>query len=757
MIIESTPELVKKVYEQSMSRLGVVRERLRRPLTLSEKILFGHLASPGDAELEPGHSYVYLRPDRVALQDATAQMAILQFMLADRNNAALPVTIHCDHLVRAETGAETDTARAREENGEVYDFLSSSAARYGFGFWQPGSGIIHQVVLEQYAFPGLLMLGTDSHTPNAGGLGALACGVGGADAVDAMVGSPWEVLMPATVGVRLTGAQRGWTTPKDVILKLLGILTVKGGTNRIIEYFGPGTHNLSCTGKGTICNMGAELGATTSVFPFDERMVTFLKATGRESLATLAEQYRDLLVADPETEAAPGTYYDQVVEIDLGTLEPHVVGPHRPDRAVPVSGMREHLRTGEWPAELTNALIGSCTNASYEDLARVAAMADEAVARGVKPVVPLYITPGSAQIRATIERDGILDRLKAIGAVVLANACGPCIGQWTRHDMPPGRRNSIVSSYNRNFPRRNDGNAETCSFLTSPETTLAYALHGRLDLDPYDTPLKAADGSVFRLTPPGPAPEVPAGGYKRDDRGYQAPPPAGGGAVKIAPDSKRLQALVPFDAWDGGDLEGLVVLVKARGACTTDHISPAGKWLRFRGHLENISDNAFSGAVNAFTGESGLATNALTGEEHLPVSRIAGQYKADGQGWVAVGDENYGEGSSREHAAMSPRFLGCRAVIARSFARIHESNLKKQGVLPMTFADPSDYDKVQAADRVDITDLANLAPGRNVIARLRHGDGGIDEVVLKHSLNPEQIVWFRDGSAMNTLRRQQGS
>ncbi|MBI1363290.1 MAG: aconitate hydratase [Proteobacteria bacterium] len=749
MTIESTPQFVENVYKKMTERLAVVRNRLNRPLTLAEKIIYGHLNDPKTADLTPGTSYLELRPDRVAFQDATAQMAILQFMLANKDYPAVPVTVHCDHLIRAHTGANDDLKVANTENKEVYDFLASSSQKYGFGFWKPGSGIIHQVVLEQYAFPGLMMLGTDSHTPNAGGLGAFASGVGGADAVDVMVDLPWEVLHPHIVGVKLTGEMKGWTAPKDVILKLLDILTVEGGTNRVIEYFGPGCASISCTGKATICNMGAELGATTSLFPHDERMDTYLKSTGRAELVKLAGKYADLLVADKGSEK----HYQTVIEIDLSTLEPHVVGPHSPDLAAPVSKMGAHLKKGGWPTNLTSALIGSCTNSSYEDMGRIAEMADQAIAAGAKIKIPLLVTPGSEQVRATIARDGIMQKLEKLGAVVLANACGPCIGQWKRDDIKAGESNSIISSYNRNFPKRNDGNAATCSFIGSPETVLAYAFHGRIDIDPFTTPIDLGNGKTFTLKAPGKVAEVPAKGYVPDEEGF-LPPSANGGKVNVsvASSSDRLQLLTPFDAWSGKDYTGLPVLMKAKGKCTTDHISPAGPWLKYRGHLQNISNNMFSGAVNAFTGEPGRGKDLLSGDVK-PYNEVAIHYKGEGLGWVAVGDSNYGEGSSREHAAMSPRFLGARAVITRSFARIHETNLKKQGILPLTFTNPADYDLIEEEDHIDIKGLTQLTPGKPVTAVVHHKDGSEVEIKLKHTLNAEQIQWFKDGSALNTLRK----
>jgi len=751
--IESTPEFVTQVYTRMSERLAVIRGRLNRPLTLAEKVLLGHLHDPAGAELKPGESYLQLRPDRVAMQDATAQMALLQFISAGIPQTAVPTTVHCDHLIQARTGAGPDLKNAEQENREVYEFLASASRKYGIGFWKPGAGIIHQVVLENYAFPGGMMIGTDSHTPNAGGLGMFASGVGGADAVDVMAGIPWEVKYPKLVGVRLKGKMSGWTAPKDVILYLLGVLTVKGGTNRIVEYFGPGVGSISCTGKATITNMGAELGATTSIFPWDERMEIYLKGTERAQLASLAAAHVDLLRADPEVEKDPSRFYDQVVEIDLDKLEPHIVGPHTPDLARPVSKMAAEAKEKGYPERLSSALIGSCTNSSYEDIERAAEVARQAAARGVKMPTPLLVTPGSEQIRATIERDGQLRDLEKVGATVLANACGPCIGQWKRDDMPSGQKNAILTSFNRNFPRRNDGNPDTLAFIASPEIVMACALTGRLGFNPLQDEVTAADGKRFRLDPPKPAPEVPAKGFLRDAGGY-VPPSHDAGEVKVDPASPRLQLLSPFAAWSGGDYLDMPVLLKAVGKCTTDHISPAGPWLRFRGHLDKISDNMFTGANNAFGEKPGTGFNQVSGEKNQPIPAIARAYKDAGLRWVAVGDENYGEGSSREHAAMSPRFLGAAAVITRSFARIHESNLKKQGILPLTFADPADFEKVRAGDRISLLGLKNLAPGHEVTARLRHDDGSEDEFRLRHTLNPEQIAWFKAGSALNLLREK---
>ncbi len=757
MRIETTPEMVQDVYAQMRSRLEIVRGRLGRPLTLGEKVLLGHLDDPAGQPLARGEATLALRPDRVAMQDATAQMAILQFMSARIPRTAVPTTIHCDHLIRAHAGAAADQQVAEDENREVYDFLRTAAGRYGMGFWKPGSGIIHQVVLENYAFPGGLIIGTDSHTPNAGGLGMVACGVGGADAVDVMVGMPWEVKHPKMIGVKLTGELNGWTSPKDVILKVCEILTTKGGTNAIVEYFGPGTRAISCTGKATVTNMGAEHGATTSLFPYDERMGAYLRATGRAALADLAEASRDLLVADPEVERDPAKFYDRVVEIDLTTLEPHVVGPHTPDLARPVSRLGEDVRREGWPVELRFALIGSCTNSSYEDIGRAADVARQALAKGLRMRAPLMVTPGSDLIYETIRRDGQLADLEAVGAIVLANACGPCIGQWQRDDVKKGERNSILTSFNRNFPRRNDGSADTFAFIGSPEVVVACALAGRLDFNPLTDTLENARGEAVKLDIPAQADELPRRGFAPGMGGYVAPPADGAGvAVSVKPDSDRLALLDPFAAWDGGDLIDLPLLLKAKGKCTTDHISAAGPWLKYRGHLDRISDNMFLGAANAFTGESGRTRNLLTGETGLPVPQVARAYKAAGLRWVVVGDENYGEGSSREHAAMSPRHLGAAAVITRSFARIHETNLKKQGVLPLTFADPADYEKVREDDRIAITGLAGLAPGEPLTAVLHHADGTRDACPVRHTLTVEQIAWFRAGSALNRIRQVRG-
>jgi aconitate hydratase A / 2-methylisocitrate dehydratase len=754
--IDSTAEFVGRVYDATTRRLDVVRRRLNRPLTLTEKIFLGHLNDPEHQDLEPGRSYLMLRPDRVAMQDATAQMAILQFMQAGRDRVAVPTTVHCDHLIQARLGVGPDMSVALQENQEVYEFLRTACARYGIGFWKPGAGIIHQVVLENYAFPGGLMIGTDSHTPNAGGLGMGAVGVGGADAVDVMADFPWEVLYPRTIGVRLTGRLSGWTAPKDIILKICGLLTVKGGTNRVIEYFGPGTSGLSCTGKATITNMGAELGATTSVFPFDGRMEAYLRATGRGPLADLARGHAGLLAADPEIEKDPRRFYEKVIELDLDTLEPHLVGPHTPDLARPVSEMAHAVRENGYPDPLSVALIGSCTNSSYEDIGRAADVARQAAAHGARMTSPLLVTPGSEQINATIRRDGQMAALEAVGGTVLANACGPCIGQWRRDEIKPGQRNSIITSFNRNFPGRNDANPDTLAFMGSPEIVMAYGLAGRLSFNPLVDELPGPKGA-WRLEPPAVAPDIPERGFVLSRQGYEAPAADPGAVtVRVEPKSERLQILDPFDRHADRDFVEMPVLMKTKGKTTTDHISPAGFWLRFRGHLDRISDNLFTGAINAFTGERGKTLNQLTGERGVDVPKVARAYRSAGRKWVVVGDENYGEGSSREHAAMSPRYLGAAAIVARSFARIHESNLKKQGVLPLTFCDPADYDRVREDDRITLTNLRDLAPGVPVTAILHHAAGGADRIDLNHTMNQEQIAWFRAGSALNLLRRQSG-
>jgi aconitate hydratase len=750
--IESTPAFVQETYAKMAKRLAVVRKRLGRPLTLTEKLLYGHLDDPANAELNRGTSYLDLRPDRITMQDATAQMAILQFLTTGKPQTAVPTTTHCDHLIAAEVDASKDLLKATVDNKEVYDFLRTASSKCGIGFWKPGAGIIHQVVLEQYAFPGQMLIGTDSHTPNGGGLGMFASGVGGADAVDVMAGFPWEVLHPKVIGVKLTGKLSGWTAPKDVILKLCGILTVKGGTNAVIEYFGEGCASMSATGKATICNMGAELGATTSVFPHDDAMDRYLAATGRADLAAIAQKHhKDLLVADPEVLADPVKFFDQVVEIDLSTLEPHLVGPHTPDLARPVSEVAAAVLKEKYPDDISVSLIGSCTNSSYEDMCRTADIAEQAARHGIKSRTPLLVTPGSEQVHLTIQRDGQMATLQKAGATVLANACGPCIGQWNRPEADMTKENTIVTSYNRNFPKRNDGSAKTLAFIASPEIVMAYGLAGKLSFNPLKDELTGADGKTFRLTAPKPAPENPPKGYVADPHGYIAP--GKDNDVVIPAGSRRLQLLQPFAPWNGKDIVDAPLLLKAKGKCTTDHISPAGKWLAFRGHLENLSDNMFLGAINAFTGSAGGGRDLLDGKTKL-FHEVARHYKAQDLQWVVVGDENYGEGSSREHAAMEPRHLNGAAVIARSFARIHETNLKKQGLLPLTFANPADYDKVQEEDRISIVGLAQMAPGKALTVQLKHRDGKVDAIQVKHSFSQDQIEWFRHGSALNLLRKQ---
>ncbi|MET0921408.1 MAG: aconitate hydratase [Acidimicrobiia bacterium] len=749
----TTPvELVEAAYAKYPNALSDARRRLGRPLTFAEKVTFAHADDSATIGLERGIDYADYRPDRVAMQDATAQMALLQFMTAGLPQVQVPSTVHCDHLIQARTGADIDLKHAIDINSEVYEFLRTVSAKYGIGFWKPGSGIIHQVVLEQYAFPGGMMLGTDSHTPNAGGLGMVAIGVGGADAVDVMAGWPFNTRVPKVIGVRLTGRLSGWAAAKDVILKVAGILTVKGGTGAIVEYFGPGTESISATGKATICNMGAEIGATCSLFPYDAHTAAYLKATGREALADLADAHAEHLRVDPEVLAEPERFYDRVIDINLDELEPHLVGPHTPDLDRPISDVGRAAREEGYPLDISYALVGSCTNSSYEDIGRAAHVARQAKAAGLTVKTPLLITPGSEQVRATIERDGLLEDLEAIGATVLANACGPCIGQWQRDDIEKGEVNTIVSSFNRNFPARNDGNASTLSFIGSPETVTAMALTGRLDVDFVREPVVGPDGTSVQLEAPE-ADQLPAKGFDPGESGFLAPAadPSGVGVV-VSPTSDRLQLLDPFDAWDGSDYEGLRVLMKAVGKCTTDHISPAGPWLKYRGHLDNISGNLFIGVNNAFhLDEAGTGIDVRDGSvASLP--DLARSYKGDGIAWVAIGDENYGEGSSREHAAMEPRFQNGKAVIVRSFARIHEANLKKQGVLALTFANPDDYERVQADDTIDIVGLADLAPGNPVTVRLHHADGNVDEIETTHTMSDEHIAWFRAGSALNVLR-----
>ena len=740
-------DLVREVYGRLAERVAVGRHQLGRPLTFAEKILYNHLDSAylGGA-VERGRSYADFRPDRVAMQDATAQMALLQFTTAGLPEVAVPTTVHCDHLIQARVGATEDLAAAIDTNAEVYDFLRTVSAKYGIGFWKPGSGIIHQVVLEQYAFPGGMMIGTDSHTPNAGGLGMIAIGVGGADAVDVMVGDVFNVRFPRLIGVHLTGKLSGWSAPKDIILEVARILTVKGGTGAIVEYFGPGADAISTTGKATISNMGAEIGATTSVFSFDDHGLAYLRATGRDGLADAAEQVMADLRPDLEVLDDPGRFFDQVIDIDLSTLEPAINGPHTPDLAHPVSRIGADAREAGWPLTISRALIGSCTNSSYEDITRTADLARQARAAGLRVKTPLLVTPGSQRTHDTIARDGLLEDLESIGATVLANACGPCIGQWQRDDVEEGEVNVIVNSYNRNFPKRNDGLASTLAFVTSPETVMAFALAGTLDFDPATDEI---DG--VKLAPPR-GEELPAKGFEAGEEGFAAPPADRSSVeVVVAPGSDRLQLLEPFPAWDGKDLVELAVLLKAKGKCTTDHISAAGPWLRYRGHLDNISGNLFLGAVNAYTGEPGIGTDPVD-DERRSFPDIAKHLAEAGIAWVAVGDENYGEGSSREHAAMEPRFRGGRAIFARSFARIHETNLKKQGMLPLTFSDPDTYDHILEGDRISVLGLADLAPDTPVQCRIHHRDGTAEDFETVHTFSPEQINWFGAGSALNLIR-----
>ena len=741
--------MIKDSYNNYREKLTAIRKILYRPLTYAEKVLYTHLWDKPTKEFKGGKDYVDLAPDRVAMQDATAQMALLQFMSAGKKATAVPSTVHCDHLIQAQVGAKDDLLRANEENKEVYDFLESVSRKYGIGFWKPGAGIIHQVVLENYAFPGGMMIGTDSHTPNAGGLGMIAIGVGGADAVDVMAGMPWELKWPKIIGVKLTGKMNGWTSAKDVILKLAGILSVKGGTGAIVEYFGEGTNSISCTGKGTICNMGAEIGATTSVFPFDEKMSSYLRITRRADVAALAEGLADELCADDEVFINPEKFYDQVIEINLSELEPHLNGPFTPDKAWPISKMKEAVKKENYPDKISVALIGSCTNSSYEDIDRSASIAKLALKKGLKTKSQFTITPGSEQVRATVERDGLLKDLKDIGGLVLANACGPCIGMWKRMDIKTGERNTIVTSFNRNFAKRNDGNPETLAFVASPEITTALALAGSLSFNPMTDTLVNDKGEKVKLDPPT-GEELPPKGFDEGSSGFIPPAKDGGSVeVKVASESERLQLLKPFQKWDGKDLVDLPVLLKAKGKCTTDHISMAGPWLRFRGHLDNISNNMFIGAINAYSGDAGKVKNIFSGETKS-VPEVARDYKAKGINWVVIGDENYGEGSSREHAAMEPRFLGGRAIIVKSFARIHETNLKKQGMLPFTFANPKDYNKIKEDDKVNLL-VSQLAPEKQVKMITKHKDGSKDEIMLNHTMNETQIKWFKAGSALNLI------
>ena len=752
---DTTAELVSNVYLKLKNNIVKYRNLVGRPLTLSEKILSGHLNEIDDTIFTGGKNYVFLKPDRVALQDVTGQMVMLQFMQAGLKQTAVPTTVHCDHLIRAEVQGDIDMKVSLDENSEVFKFLQSASAKYGCGFWKPGAGIIHQVVLENYAFPGGLMIGTDSHTPNAGGLGMIAIGVGGLDAAETMAGMPWELLYPKKIGVKLTGELSGWTAPKDIILKVADELTVSGGTNAIVEYFGPGTKSISCTGKATITNMGAEIGATCSVFPYDERMETYLKYTNREGIAQLANQNKESLVADIEVESNPEKFFDRVIEINLSTLEPHIVGPHTPDLARTITELSDDVKSKDYTDPISVALIGSCTNSSYEDMSRAASLAEQAKAKGIKSKIPLLVTPGSEQIRGTIERDGQMASLLDIGATVLANACGPCIGQWNRPELEKDQQNTIVTTFNRNFPGRNDGKRSTLNFIGSPEMIIALALGGRLSFNPLKDDLIASDGTKFKLEPPKPAPEIPEEGFMRPEGIFIAPPSNSDDVeVVIDPNSKRLQRLEPFLKWDGKDFENIPIMVKAKGKCTTDHISPAGAWLSLRGHLDNLSDNMLLGAVNAFNDQVGQGKNVLNNNQES-FSQIARQYKEKQMRWVIVADNNYGEGSSREHAAMTPRFLGCAAVITKSLARIHETNLKKQGVLALTFSNPDDYEKILEDDKISLLELNELAPDKQVRCVISHSDGEKDEILLNHSYNKSQIEWFKSGSALNVLRNNQ--
>ena len=728
--------MVEKIYKKSRENIKKFRTTLNRPLTLTEKILAGHLEDEFlEKNLDEKINYVFLKPDRVALQDVTGQMVMLQFMQAGLNSVSLPTTVHCDHLIQARTEGKSDTKLAIYENNEVYKFLETASRKYGVGFWNPGAGIIHQVVLENYAFPGGLMIGTDSHTPNAGGLGMIAVGVGGVDAAETMAGMPWELLYPKRIGVFLKGQMSGWTAPKDVILYVAGKLSVSGGTNSIIEYFGPGTQSISCTGKATITNMGAEIGATCSIFPYDKRMETYLKSTNRENIAELANMYTELLQADPEIEKNPEKFFDKVIEIDLSTLEPHVVGPHTPDLARPISKLSDEVTTNDYIDNISVALIGSCTNSSYEDMSRSSSVAKQAESHGIKAKIPLLVTPGSEQIRSTIERDGQIETLKSIGATVLANACGPCIGQWHRPELRDGQKNSIVTSFNRNFPGRNDGKRDTMNFIASPEIVTAFALGGSLSFNPLKDSLETDDGKKITLSPPPIAPEVPEKGFVVAKDVYIPPSEKPEDVeVIIDPNSDRLQKLEPFKPWNGDDFTELSLMIKAKGKCTTDHISPAGPWLRLRGHLDKLSDNLLLGAVNAFSSDVGKTKNMLTNEIEN-CAEIARKYKKENINWLIVGDTNYGEGSSREHAAMTPRFLGCVVVIAKSFARIHETNLKKQGILALTFDDVDDYEKINEDDKISITGLENFVENSVVTCELKHTNGKSEKISLRHSYN----------------------
>jgi len=750
-------DMIKAVYKNLPAKIAQARKVVGKPLTLSEKILYSHLHKDQAMEnFGRGKSYVNFSPDRVAMQDATAQMALLQFMSAGMPKVQVPSTVHCDHLILAKDGAKKDLADSISASGEVFNFLESVSNKYGIGFWKPGAGIIHQVVIENYGFPGGMMIGTDSHTVNAGGIGMIAIGVGGADAVDVMAGMPWELKWPKLIGIKLTGKLSGWTSSKDVILKVAGILTVKGGTGAIVEYFGPGADSLSCTGKGTICNMGAEIGATTSTFGYDEKMSQYLRGTGRKEVAELADKVKEHLQGDPEVYANPEKYFDQVIEIDLSTLEPHVNGPFTPDRAIPISQFAEEVKKNNWPQRLEVGLIGSCTNSSYEDISRSASLAKQAVDKKLKAKAEFTITPGSEQVRYTVERDGFLGVFDKMGGVVLANACGPCIGQWSRHTNDPNRANSIITSFNRNFAKRNDGNPNTHAFVASPEITTAFAIAGDLTFNPLKDSLINEDGQAVKLDEPKGV-ELPPKGFAVKDAGYLAPAKDGSKvSVKIKPDSNRLQALAPFAPWDGKNLTGMKLLIKAKGKCTTDHISMAGPWLRFRGHLDNIANNTLTGALNYFNDKTDSVKNQLTGE-YGPVPATQRAYKAAGIPTIVVGDHNYGEGSSREHAAMQPRHLGIRVILVKSFARIHETNLKKQGMLGLTFANEGDYDRFQEDDTIDIVDLTSFAPEKQLTLVLHHKNGTSDTIKVNHTYNAGQIEWFKAGSALNLMAKELAS
>ncbi len=748
-------DMIKAVYAKLPERVDAARELLGRPMTFTEKILYAHLAESLPAKAyKRGHSYVDFNPDRVAMQDATAQMALLQFMQAGKMKVAVPSTVHCDHLIQAKLGAEEDLKTANQANKEVFDFLASISNKYGIGFWKPGAGIIHQVVLENYAFPGGMMIGTDSHTVNAGGLGMVAIGVGGADAVDVMAGMAWELKFPKLIGVKLTGRLSGWTSAKDVILKVAGILTVKGGTGAIVEYFGPGAEEISCTGKGTICNMGAEIGATTSIFGYGPKMEAYLRGTNRAEVADEANKIMDYLTADPEVYENPEMFFDQLIEIDLTTLEPHINGPFTPDLATPVSQFAEAVKKNGWPEKLEVGLIGSCTNSSYEDISRAASLAKQAVEKKLEVKAEYTVTPGSEMVRYTVERDGYLNTFAGIGGVVLANACGPCIGQWARHNADKGERNSIMTSFNRNFAKRNDGNPNTHGFVASPEIVTAYAIAGSLLFNPLTDYLINKDGEKVKLDEPAGI-DLPPRGFAVEDNGYQEPAEDGSKVeVLVSPDSNRLQLLKPFAKWDGKDYHDMYLLIKAKGKCTTDHISMAGPWLKYRGHLENISQNLLIGAVNYFGEKTNAVVNQITAQiDTVPAAALS--YRESGFGSIIVGDENYGEGSSREHAAMEPRFLGAKVVLVKSFARIHETNLKKQGMLAITFADKADYDKIQESDRISVLGLTDFEPGKPLSVRLQHADGNSETFKVNHTYNSNQIEWFKAGSALNLIKERQ--